>query len=126
LALCCTGHARLPDPALWPPADFGTLVEAFHAHGFRPANAWYLNDAANIAYAHAAPDGGRLSQPALFINGDWDPICDITRNRLGEPMRGGCRDLSEMNLQGGHWLPLEGKTEVVEAMRSWLKSKGLS
>jgi hypothetical protein len=46
--------------------------------------------------------------------------------RLGEPMRGACRDLSVTNLQGGHWLPLERKGEVVEAMRSWLKSKGLS
>ncbi len=38
------------DPALWPPADFDVLVQAFKAHGFRPACAWYLNDDANIAY----------------------------------------------------------------------------
>jgi len=63
------------------------LVEAFHARGFRPANAWYLNDSANIAFAHSAPEGGRLSQPVLFINGDWDGICDINRSCLGEPMR---------------------------------------
>jgi pimeloyl-ACP methyl ester carboxylesterase len=114
-----------PDPMLWPPGDFESLVRAFRAHGFRAANAWYLNDAANIAYAQAAPDSGRLRQPVLFINGDWDAICDINRSRLGEPMRRACEDLSVTNLPAGHWLPLERKTEIIEAMRSWLKAKGL-
>lgn len=112
------------DPALWPPADFDALVEAFSASGFRPANAWYLNDAANIAYAHAAPDDGRLRQPVLFINGAWDPICDINRSRLGEPMQGACQNLSIANLAAGHWLPLECKTELVDAIVSWIGVKG--
>jgi pimeloyl-ACP methyl ester carboxylesterase len=114
-----------PDLTLWPPADFAALVEAFHASGFRPANAWYLHDTANIAYAHAAPDGGDLRQPVLFINGGWDLICDVTRGRLGEPMRRACRALSVTNLEAGHWLPLERKTESVQAIRSWLKTKTL-
>jgi pimeloyl-ACP methyl ester carboxylesterase len=118
--------ATAPDPALWPPADFDALVEAFGELGFRSANAWYLNDAANIAYARAAPDGGRLRQPVLFINGDWDPICDITRGRLGEPMRKACADLAVINLEAGHWLPLECKAETIEAIGSWLETKGLS
>jgi pimeloyl-ACP methyl ester carboxylesterase len=114
-----------PDPTLWPLADFGILVESFRGHGFRPANAWYLNDAANIAYARAAPHGGRLHQPVLFINGDWDAICDINRGRLGEPMRETCQELFVTSLEGGHWLPLERKAEVVEAIRSWVKAKRL-
>jgi pimeloyl-ACP methyl ester carboxylesterase len=117
--------ATAPDPTLWPRADFDALVEAFGATGFRPANAWYLNDAANIAYANAAPDGGRLRLPVLFINGDFDGICDINRTRLGEPMRRTCQDLSVTSLPAGHWLPLERKTELIQAMRSWLKTKGL-
>jgi pimeloyl-ACP methyl ester carboxylesterase len=117
--------ATPPDPALWSPAEFDGLVEAFRAHGFRPANAWYLNDTANIAYAHAAPDGGRLHQPVLFVNGEWDGICDVTRSRLGEPMRSTCQDLSVTNLASGHWLPLERKSELVQAIRSWLKTKEL-
>jgi len=112
----------VPDPTLWPSADFDALVDAFHPRGFRPVNAWYLNDAANMAYTQAAADGGRLRQPVLYINGKWDAICDINRSRLGEPMRNACRDLSVTNLDGGHWLPLERKTEVVEAMRSWLQT----
>jgi pimeloyl-ACP methyl ester carboxylesterase len=114
-----------PDTSLWTPADFSALVEAFGGHGFRPANAWYLNDPANIAYAQAAPDGGRLGQQVLFVNGDWDAICDITRSSLGEPMRLACRNLEMTNLPSGHWLPLERKTELAEAIRSWLEAKDL-
>jgi pimeloyl-ACP methyl ester carboxylesterase len=117
--------ATPPDPALWSTADFDALVEAFRATGFRPGNSWYLNDPANIAYAKAAPDGGRLRQPVLFVNGEFDGICDITRSRLGEPMRRTCQNLLVANLQAGHWLPLERKTELIQAMRSWLESKRL-
>jgi pimeloyl-ACP methyl ester carboxylesterase len=116
-----------PDTALWSSADFDTLVEAFRHTGFRPGNAWYLNDAANIAYVQKAPDNGRLKQPVLFVNGDWDAICDINRNPLfGEPMRKSCPDLTVTDIPAGHWLPLERKPELVQAMRSWLKSKGLA
>ena len=117
--------AVTPDTALWPPADFDALVAAFRATGFRPGNAWYLNDAANIAYAHRAPDSGRLKQPVLFVNGEWDAICDISRTRLGEPMHRTCQDLSVKSLPAGHWSPLECKTELSDAMRSWLQTKDL-
>lgn len=114
-----------PDPALWPPADFDVLVQAFKAQGFRPPCAWYLNDDANIAYARKAPNGGRLSQPVLFVNGDFDQICGITGNRQGDPMRAACPDLAVTSMPSGHWLPLERKTELSQAIRSWLQSKKL-
>ena len=115
----------VPDRTLWPAADFDALVEAFRVTGFRPGNSWYQNDTANIAYAHTAPDDGRLHQPVLFINGEFDGLCDINRSRLGEPMRHTCQDLSVASLPSGHWLPLERKTESVQAIRSWLKTKRL-
>ena len=114
-----------PDPALWPPADFGVLVRSFEAHGFRSSCAWYLNDEANIAYANKAPDNGRLSQPVLFINGNLDEISSINGNRMGDPMRTACPDLSVMNLHGGHWLSLECKQELTAAIRTWLRTKNL-
>ena len=117
--------ATLPDATLWPADDFDAVVEAFRITGFRGANSWYLNGDANIAYSRAAPDGGRLSQPVLFLNSDWDAICDINRSRLGELMRSSCKDLSVTNVPAGHWLPLESKTEVVQAIRSWLNAKKL-
>lgn len=114
-----------PDPALWPAADFDALVEAFRVTGFRPGNSWYLNDTANLAYALAAPNGGRLHHPVLFISGEFDGLCNINHNRVGEPMRGTCEDLSVTSLPSGHWLPLERKAESIQAIRSWLKTKRL-
>ena len=114
-----------PDPALWPPADFDVLVQTFKAHGFRPSCAWYMNDDANIAYARKAPSGGRLSQPVLFVNGNFDQICSIIGNRQGDPMRAACPDLTVTSMPAGHWLPLERKAEHIEAIRTWLQSKKL-
>ncbi|WP_091905638.1 alpha/beta fold hydrolase [Chitinasiproducens palmae] len=115
-----------PDTALWPAADFAQLVRTFEKHGFRAPCAWYLNDEANIAYARRAPDSGHLSLPVLFLNGDYDLMNSIEGNRLGEPMRLACADLSVTNLPGAHWLPLERKAEVVQAIRAWLQDKRLT
>ena len=49
----------------------------------------------------------------------------INHNRLGEPMCHTCKDLAVMSLPSGHWLPLERKIESVQALRSWIKTKGL-
>ena len=114
-----------PDPALWPPADFDLLVQSFEAHGFGPPCAWYLNDDAATAYALKAPNGGRLSQPVLFVNGDFDQVCTILENRQGDPMRAACADLTVTSLPAGHWLPLERKAELIQVMRTWLQTKNL-
>jgi pimeloyl-ACP methyl ester carboxylesterase len=113
------------DPGLWPPEDFDVLVSAFAAHGFRGPCAWYTNDDANIAYAREAPHGGRLSQPVLFVNGEWDAICSIAGNHQGDPMRAACADLSVASLPSGHWLPLERKVEHAHVIRDWLQTKNL-
>jgi pimeloyl-ACP methyl ester carboxylesterase len=115
-----------PDPNLWPQADFAELVGAFEAHGFRGPCSWYLNDDANVAFALKAPDGGRLSQPVLFINGEFDQINTINGNQYGDPMRSACSSLTVTNLPGAHWLPVECKRQVVQAIAQWLESNGLS
>jgi pimeloyl-ACP methyl ester carboxylesterase len=114
-----------PDPELWPAADFEDFVRQFQKHGFRAPCSWYLNDAANVAYAKAAPSGGRISQPVLFVNGEWDLINDTRGNRLGDPMRQACEDLTVTNLKGAHWLPVECKGELCGAIRDWLQDKKL-
>jgi len=114
-----------PDPALWPSEDFDALVQAFNTHGFRPPCAWYLNDDANIAYARKAPHGGRISQPVLFVNGDLDAINTIEGNHYGDPMRATCPDLTVTSLRGAHWLPLECKAELIQAIRNWLLNRKL-
>ena len=113
--------AITPDPAMWPVDDFAALTDAFHKHGFRPPNAWYLNDDDNIAYAHEGQNDGRLSLPVLFLNGDLDALCDVTRSPLGGPMRAACERLAITTLSSGHWLPLERKPESVQAIQSWLE-----
>jgi pimeloyl-ACP methyl ester carboxylesterase len=114
-----------PDPALWPSADFDTLVQSFEAHGFRGPCAWYLNDDENIAYARRAPEGGRIVQPVLFVNGVLDLMNSIDGNRLGDPMRAACADLAITNLPAAHWLPVECKAELVQAIGSWLRGTKL-
>jgi pimeloyl-ACP methyl ester carboxylesterase len=114
-----------PDPALWPAADFEALVRSFARHGFRGPCSWYLNDAANMAFMRRAPEGGRLSMPVLFVNGDWDQMNSIVGNEYGAPMRAACADLTVTRLAGAHWLPLERKAELTAAIGAWLAAKAL-
>ncbi|WP_106281829.1 alpha/beta fold hydrolase [Paraburkholderia sp. BL25I1N1] len=113
-------------PTMMSKQDFDTFVREFNANGFFGPNAWYLNDAANIAFAGTSPDAGRLKTPVLFINGLWDSICDISRNRLGDPMRAACSDLRVVSLEGAHWLPLEKPEQVNGAISTWLSDKRLA
>ncbi|RIX28982.1 alpha/beta hydrolase [Amnibacterium setariae] len=117
--------ATPPDPSLWPPADFERLVDDFTATGFGPSSAWYVNDDADLAYARRAPEGGRLRQPVLFVNGAWDVICTVVGNRQGDPMRDACADLTVVDLESGHWSPLERKVGLVDVMRTWFRDRGL-
>ncbi len=113
------------DEALLTPADFGALVAAFKATGFRGADAWYLNDTENLADAAKAPGGGKLALPVLFLHAAWDTVCETARGRLAEPMRADCADLSEVTIEGGHELMLERPAEVNAAIEDWLLRKKL-
>jgi pimeloyl-ACP methyl ester carboxylesterase len=105
--------------------DFDRLVLAFCATSFRAPNSWYMNDPANIAYCSNAPNEGRLTQPVLFLGGAWDGICDTAHGRLAEPMRSHCANLTEVTIDGGHWLMLDRPAEVNEAMAKWLARQRL-
>ena len=67
-----------------------------------------------------------MSLPVLFVNGDYDQMNSIIGNRLGDPMRATCSDLTVVSLPGAHWLPLECKGELVQAIRTWLQNKNLT
>lgn len=105
--------------------DFNTLVAAFRSTGFSGADAWYMNDAANLAYAAEAPRFGRLTLPTLFLHATRDVVCDTVHSRLAEPMREDCADLTEVTITGGHELTLECPDEVNEAITGWLSAKHL-
>ena len=113
------------DTALLSQSDYDALVAAFAATGWSGANAWYLNDAANLAYAGEAPHFGRLTLPVLFLHAAWDTVCDTVHSRLADPMRADCADLREVTIEGGHELQLERPAEVNAAIETWLDAKNL-
>lgn len=106
--------------------DFDTLVAAFRATGFSGADAWYMNDEANRAYAAEAPQFGRLTLPALFLHAARDSILATVHSRLAEPMREDCADVTEVTIDAGHELMLERPAEVNAAISEWLTAKHLS
>ncbi len=110
------------DDALLSQADFDELVASFHAVGFRGADAWYMNDAANLAHAAEAPHGGRLALPALFLHAEHDVVCDTVHSRLADPMRQDCADLTEVTIGAGHQLMLERPDDVNSAIAGWLSA----
>lgn len=106
--------------------DFETIVAAFTKTGFSAADAWYVNDDANITYAAEAPDFGRLSLPVLFIHATNDTVCDTTQSLLAEPMREDCECLTEVTIEGGHEIMLEQPDAVNKAIADWLAAEVLS
>lgn len=108
------------DERLMPQDMFDALAATFEKTGFGGADAWYLNDAANIAFAAEAPDFGRIDLPVLFLHAEWDPVCDTVHSRLADPMREDCARLTEVTIGGGHMLMLERPDEVNNAIAHWL------
>ncbi|MFC0697632.1 alpha/beta hydrolase [Paraburkholderia humisilvae] len=103
--------------------DFDAMVAAFNDAGFIGANAWYMNDAANLAYAADAPNFGRIGIPSLFIHATNDLVCDSTQSRLAEPMREDCERLTEVTIEGGHHIMIERPLDVCHAIDEWVRLK---
>ncbi len=122
------GHApAMPrDDAMMSQADFDGLVAAFRATGFSGADAWYLNDAANLSFAAEAKGFGHLSLPALFLHATLDTACDTMHSNLADPMREDCGDLTEVVIDAGHMLMLERPNEVNNAIAEWLADKAFA
>ena len=104
------------DETLLSQSDFDAFVAAFRASGFDGPSAWYLNDAANVAYAAQAPRFGRIALPALFLHAARDTV----HSRLAAPMREDCARLSEVTIDSGHELMLENPDDVNKAIADWL------
>jgi pimeloyl-ACP methyl ester carboxylesterase len=112
------------DDTLLAQNDFERLVTAFEATGFAGANAWYMNDTANLAYAAEAPNFGRISLPVLFVHAAWDPVCRTTSGAMADPMQEDCPNLSEAIIAAGHELMLEKPAELNTAISKWLDTAG--
>jgi len=108
------------DETMMSDAMFEAFVVAFERSGFHGANAWYLNDADNAAFAREAPGFGRIDLPALFVHAAWDTVCDTVHSDLAEPMREDCTALTEIVVEAGHMLMLEKPDAVTGAIEDWL------
>ena len=113
------------DETLMSDADFELLVSAFEATGFGGADAWYMNDAANLAYAAEAPRFGHLDLAALFLHAAYDVVCDTVHSRLADLMREDCSNLTEATIMAGHELTLERPDDVNAEIAKWVKANQL-
>ena len=102
------------------------LVEAFERTGFWAANAYYMNHERNRRYfLEKQVDGGVLEMPVLFVEANYDRVCDTADSGLAVEMREICRDLTFVSVEAGHWVALERPEEVNEAMVDWIEGKVL-
>lgn len=102
---------------------FDRMVAEFERNGFEGPNAYYLNHGVNGEYMKKAPNGGVLEYPVLFVETKYDSVCDTALSRLAEPMRGYCKDLTEVSLECGHWATLEKPRELSAALVKWIATK---
>lgn len=103
--------------------DLCAYAEALSRNGFFGPDSYYMNDAANRAYALRAPADGRLDMPVLFIAGRYDITCESVHSRLADPMRERCSDLTFEIVDSGHWMAQEKPTELSAALVRWLATK---
>ncbi len=104
-------------------ADLSCYVAALQRNGFFGPDSWYMNHAANAAYAQAAHNNGRISLPVLFLHAAHDYTCETIDSRLPEPMRQACTDLTEVVVKSGHWMAQENPLAVNAALARFLATK---
>jgi pimeloyl-ACP methyl ester carboxylesterase len=117
----------MSDPKILPDwltgADIDFYTAEFQRTGFRGGLNWYRNFDRN--WELLGPySGAKITQPALFIWGDIDPVFEIPgyKTRL-ERMPNFIPNLREVSLaECGHWVQQERASEVNEAMIAFLQS----
>jgi pimeloyl-ACP methyl ester carboxylesterase len=100
--------------------DLSLYVSALERNGFYGPSSWYMNHRVNAEYAKTAQNDGYLDMPVLFLNAQYDYVCECTHSRLAEPMRRYCRALTEVTIRSGHWMAQEKPLEVNAALVQWL------
>jgi soluble epoxide hydrolase / lipid-phosphate phosphatase len=103
--------------------DLATYAAALARNSFFGPDSWYMNHAANAAYAAEAGNDGALDMPVLFLGARYDYICETVYSRLAEPMRHHCRSLTEHVIDSGHWMAQEKPLEVNAALAHFLATR---
>jgi len=108
------------DAAVLRAEDESRYTAALTANGFSGPDSWYMNGAANIAFAQRAKSSWQLTMPTLFLHAAYDYICETIDSQLAEPMRAYCTDLTEVVVQSGHWMAQEQPVAINAALVKWL------
>ncbi len=102
-------------------------AEGLQSNGFFGPNSWYMNDAANAAFAKRAAFRERLEMPVLFLHARFDHTCatwDESKDMLlAKPMREACANLQEYVIVSGHWMAQEQPAKVNAKIEEWLKAQ---
>ena len=118
------GTGRAPDVPLdsdvLTEEDFHKYAAALESNGFFGPDSWYMNHERNLQYATKVANGGKLLLPVLFLHGEYDYTCETVTSRLADPMRGDCRNLTEVIVPSGHWMAQEKPRAVNAALSKWL------
>jgi pimeloyl-ACP methyl ester carboxylesterase len=107
-------------PAFLSDAEFRVYVDAFRRTGFRGGLNYYRNLDRNWERTAAVADR-RITQPALFLTGERDPV---RRFMPAAVMDGWVTDLrvSEVIPDAGHWLQQQAPDVVNQHLLRWLRS----
>jgi pimeloyl-ACP methyl ester carboxylesterase len=110
--------AQAERPSWLTEEELGVYVEAFQRTGFTGGLNWYRNIDRNWELTEPVAQR-RISQPALFLTGELDPVRQFMP---AEAMRGLCADLrAEIVVPGaGHWVQQQAPDEVNDALLSFL------
>ena len=84
-------------------------------------NAWYVNGDENEAFDRTKVDK-KLKMPSLFIHATYDYVCDTLTTSWPEFMRENCTNLTEKQIDSGHWMSQEKPDELNKALDSWISS----
>lgn len=121
-------------------AAYEEVCQGLEKNGFTSADAWYLNHERNRAYTLEATRAQRQSQPqshstaaseldeapdvhmpVLFVHARFDHVCStLLSPKMCEAMRRHCRDLTEVQIDAGHWVAEEKPEEVSAAVARWV------
>ena len=84
-------------------------------------NAWYVNGDENEAFDRTKADK-KLKMPSLFIHATYDYVCDTLTTSWPEFMRENCTNLTEKQIDSGHWMSQEKPDELNKVLDSWISS----
>lgn len=107
-----------PTPSFLTDAELQVYVDAFTRTGFRGGLNYYRNLDRNWERTAAVAER-RITQPALFLTGERDPV---RRFMPVEAMNGWVTDLrvNAVILDAGHWLQQHAPEPVNEHLLRWL------